>query len=167
MLTTRRIVLLAFLAAFAIVGRMATSFLPNIQPVTAVILLSGFLFGPIASALLAFVITFLSNMILGTGIWTIWQIVSWALIGVIAGVLGLYIKKLSIYFIIIYAILAGYLYGFVISLFTYQITGAFWPYYLAGLLFDTYHAIGNVVFVIILYPLFKKYLYKERVSSNS
>src|SRR5690625_4857854 len=133
MLRTRRIVLLAFLAALAIVGRIATSFLPNVQPVTAVIIISGFLFGPVAGILLGIVTTLISNFILGTGIWTIWQIVSWSIIGVVAGAIGIVNKNISLFFAVVYGVFSGYFYGFVISLFTYQITGAFLPYYLAGL----------------------------------
>src|SRR5690625_119059 len=91
-------------------------------------------------------------MILGMGIWSIWQITSWGLIGIISGLLGKFFKKVPIFVIILFAAFSGYFYGFVISLTTYQISGKFWPYYLAGLPFDTNHAIGNVVFIIVLYP---------------
>ena len=153
--------MLALLAALAVVGRSVFVFIPNVQPVTAIIITCGLILGPGATVILAILTTFLSNMILGMGIWSIWQITSWGLIGIISGLLGKFFKKVPIFVIILFAAFSGYFYGFVISLTTYQISGKFWPYYLAGLPFDTNHAIGNVVFIIVLYPtisfLLKKY----------
>lgn len=153
--------MLALLAALAVVGRSVFVFIPNVQPVTAIIITCGLILGPGAAVILAILTTFLSNMILGMGIWSIWQITSWGLIGIISGLLGKFFKKVPIFVIILFAAFSGYFYGFVISLTTYQISGKFWPYYLAGLPFDTNHAIGNVVFIIVLYPtisfLLKKY----------
>ncbi|WP_042145737.1 ECF transporter S component [Paucisalibacillus sp. EB02] len=158
-----KITLLALLATLAVVGRIATSLIPNVQPVTSVIILCGIFLGPIASIILAVLVTFLSNMILGTGLWTIWQIVSWGLIGLISGIMGKTMKKLPFFVIVIFSIFSGYLYGFIVSLTNYQITGqGFMAYYLVGLPFDTNHAIGNAVFMILLYPtisyVFKKYV---------
>lgn len=152
-MNTYKLTLLAIFAALAVVGRMAFMFIPNVQPVTALIIICGILLGPGSAILLAILVTFLSNMLLGMGIWTIWQIISWSLIGIIAGIIGKTFKHIPVYVIVFIAFLSGYFYGFIISLTTYQVTGKFWPYYVMGLPFDTYHAIGNVVFIIILYPL--------------
>lgn len=161
-----KITLLALLAALAVVGRIMLSVIPNVQPVTSVIIISGIFLGPVAGMILSILITFLSNMILGTGIWTIWQIISWGLIGIISGVIGKTMKKIPFYVVLILAIFSGYLYGFIISLTNYQITGqGFLVYYLAGLPFDTYHAIGNTVIMVLLYPtisfIFQKYIQKH------
>lgn len=159
-MNTYKITLLALLAALAVVGRSVFVFIPNVQPVTAIIIVCGLILGPGAAFLLALLITFLSNMLLGTGVWTIWQIISWGLIGVMSGLIGKYVKKVPLYLIILFAVFSGYFYGFIISLTTYQFTGKFWPYYIAGLPFDTNHAISNVVFIIVLYPMIS-YLLKK------
>lgn len=164
-MNTYKITLLALLAALAVVGRSVFVFIPNVQPVTAIIITCGIILGPGAAVILAMLVTFLSNMILGMGIWSIWQIVSWGLIGIISGLLGKIFKKVPLYLIIPFAAFSGYFYGFVISLTTYQITGKFWPYYLAGLPFDTNHAIGNVVFIIVLYPMIS-YLLKKYMNNH-
>lgn len=160
-MNTYKLTLLALLAALAVVGRSVFAFLPNVQPVTALIIICGLMLGPTAAIILALLTTFLSNMLLGMGIWTVWQVVSWALIGLISGWIGKYPGETPVYIIVMVAVFSGYLYGFIISLTTYSIAGKFWPYYLAGLPFDTYHAIGNAVFIILLYPIishfFKKY----------
>lgn len=159
-MNTYKLTLLALLAALAVIGRSVFAFLPNVQPVTALIIICGLLLGPIAATILALLTTFLSNMLLGMGIWTVWQIVSWALIGFISGLIGKYPGKIPVYAIVIFAVFSGYLYGFIISLTTYSIAGKFWPYYLASLPFDTYHAIGNAVFIILLYPIISHFFIK-------
>lgn len=164
-MNTYKITLLALLAALAVVGRSVLVFIPNVQPVTALIIICGIILGPGAAVILAILTTFLSNMILGMGIWSIWQIISWSLIGIISGLLGKFFRKVPLYIIILFAAFSGYFYGFVISLTTYQITGKFWPYYLAGLPFDTNHAIGNVVFIIVLYPMIS-YLLKKYANNH-
>lgn len=159
-MNTYKLTLIAIFAALAIIGRYAFTFIPNVQPVTAIIIICGVLLGSGAAIILSLLVTFLSNMILGMGIWTVWQIISWALIGFIAGMIGKYVKDIHISYLILFGVFSGYLYGFIISLMTYQVTGKFWPYYLLGLPFDTYHAIGNGVFILLLYPLIK-YLLKK------
>lgn len=163
-MNTYKLTLLAVLAALAVTGRYAVQFIPNVQPVTSIIILTGIFLGPISAVILGILVTFLSNMLLGMGIWTIWQIISWCLIGVTAGLIGIIWKKVPVWFIILFAVFSGYLYGFIISLTTYQVSGHFWPYYLAGLPFDTAHAIGNGVFAAILYPLL--YMLLQRYSKN-
>ncbi|MFD1449959.1 ECF transporter S component [Oceanobacillus sojae] len=160
-MNTYKLTLLALLAALAVVGRYAFQFLPNVQPITAIIILTGIFLGPVSSVILSVLVVFLSNMLLGMGIWTVWQIISWCLIGLTAGIIGIIWKKVPLLFIILFSMFSGYFYGFIISLTTFQVTGHFWPYYLAGLPFDTAHAIGNGVFILLLYPLlhglFKRY----------
>ncbi|MEN2766149.1 ECF transporter S component [Ornithinibacillus xuwenensis] len=161
-----KITLIALLATLAIVGRVAVSFIPSVQPVTSIIIISGIFLGPVSGILLAILVTFLSNMLLGTGIWTVWQIITWGLIGLISGIIGKYTKKFPLYVVVLFAVFCGYFYGFVVSLVNYQVTGqGFLAYYLAGLPFDTNHAIGNAAFMILLYPaitfIFNNYITKH------
>ncbi|WP_010095959.1 ECF transporter S component [Ornithinibacillus scapharcae] len=169
-MNTYKITLLAILATLAVVGRIAFASIPNVQPVTSVIIISGLFLGPVSGIMLALLVTFLSNMILGTGIWTVWQIISWAFIGCLAGIAGRVWKNIPFVVIIIMSLFSGYLYGFIISLTNYQVTGhGFWAYYVVGLPYDTYHAVGNVIFMILFYPtisyLFKKYI-KKHLNTN-
>lgn len=160
-MNTYKLTLIALLAALAVAGRLALAALPNFQPVTAVIIIGGLFLGPISAVILALLVTFLSNMLLGMGIWTIWQIVAWSIIGILSGLLGKFRGHTPLYVVVIFSVFCGYFYGFIISLTTYQVSGHFWPYYLLGLSFDTNHAFGNAVFVLLLYPIisrfFKKY----------
>ncbi|WP_082233958.1 ECF transporter S component [Halobacillus massiliensis] len=160
-MNTYRITLLSMLAAAAVAGRIAMANLPNIQPVTAIIIVAGFWLGPLSAVLLAGIVTFLSNMILGMGMWSVWQIVSWSLIGLIAGLLGKYMPSLPVWALSIYGFFSGLLYGLIISVTMYTIGQPFLVYYLAGLPMDINHAIANAVFIGLLSPvlgtLFTKY----------
>lgn len=157
-MNTNKLTLLAILSALAVGGRYAFQFLPNVQPVTAIIIVCGILLGPLSAIIVGLLTTFLSNILLGMGIWTIWQMISWCMIGLLSGLIGKYVTKTPLWFIVTFGIFSGYLYGFVISLTTYQVTGHFIPYYLTGLPFDTAHAIGNGVFLLLLYPIIKRLL---------
>lgn len=170
-MNTYKLTLLSLFASLAVAGRFLLQFIPNIQPATSIIIICGLVLGPLSAILLSLLVTFLSNMLLGAGIWTVWQIISWGLIGLLSGVLGKMRFKLPVSVLILFAAFSGYLYGFIISLTTYQIAGEFWPYYLAGLPFDTMHAIGNAVFMALLYPIIsfslKKYAEKHHITSNT
>jgi energy-coupling factor transport system substrate-specific component len=157
---TYKLTLIAVLSSLAVVGRIFFQFIPNVQPVSAIIILLGFYLGPLAGITIAAITTYVSNLVLGMGIWTIWQIIAWSLIGVLSGVLGIIKWRNPIYILVAFAIFSGYLYGFILSITNFAIAGKFLPYYLAGLPFDTNHAIGNGVFMIILYPVLAR-LFKQ------
>ncbi|MRH42361.1 ECF transporter S component [Aquibacillus halophilus] len=152
-MNTYKITLIALLAALAVVGRFMFQFIPNVQPVTTLIIISGFFLGPASAIILAVLVTYLSNLFLGMGIWTIWQIVAWAAIGLLSGWIGKTNLKQPIFLLVAFGIFCGYFYGFIVSLATFTVAGKFLPYYIAGLPFDTYHAVGNALFMIVLYPV--------------
>ena len=73
--------LLAMLAIFGIFGRVLLEPLPNIQPVTVLVLLVGVHMGAKRSIALAAVIALGSNMLMGHGLWTLYQALGWSLVG--------------------------------------------------------------------------------------
>lgn len=166
-MNTYKLTLIALFAALAVGGRYVLASVPNIQPVTAIIIIGGLFLGPGAGVTLALLVTFLSNTLLGMGVWTVWQIIAWGIIGIMSGLIGKWRGHTRLYAVVIFAVFCGYLYGLVVSLTTYQVAGKFLPYYLLGLPFDTYHALGNAVFIILLYPVvtrfFRQYA-KDRFS---
>src|SRR5690625_2680817 len=115
-MNTYKLTLMAILSALAVAGRYLFAFLPNMQPVTAIIIVGGLFLGPGTAFLMAILITFLSNMLLGMGIWTVWQVLAWGFIGILSGILGKWNCRIPLYAIVIFAIFCGYLYGFIISL---------------------------------------------------
>ncbi|MEK3808233.1 ECF transporter S component [Metabacillus sp. SLBN-84] len=164
-MTTRRISLLSLLIALSVVGRLTFQFIPNVQPMTAVILITAILLGPVNGMIVAVLGCFLSNLLLGMGMWTIWQMLAWGTLALIFGLLGKAVKRNRLLVFTPAAVLAGYLFGFIVSLNMFVLTENGLAYYLAGIPFDTMHAAGNGIFFLVLYPVMQKtfqyYLYKN------
>lgn len=73
------------ISAAAAAGRILFNFIPQVQPVTAMVILTGVTLGPLCGAATGFVSALVSNMVLGQGIWTLFQMLAWGLIGFAAG----------------------------------------------------------------------------------
>lgn len=155
-MSTYRLTLISLLAAVCVVGRITFQFLPNIQPVTTIIIISSLMLGIIPAICIAIITTYVTNLFLGMGIWTIWQMVGWSFIAIIAGVLGKSRKFTNLPILTFFSFIAAYIYGLILNLGTFTFAGNFLPYYLAGIPFDTLHGIGNVIFMMILYPILSK-----------
>ena len=67
-----------------------------------------------------------------------------------------------------FSFVMGYVFGFVVSLDQFVIggLGLFIPYYVGGLLFDTFHAVGNFFFYLMLAPILYKIFEKDLKKSE-
>ncbi len=168
-MNTYKLTLIAMLAALSVAGRLALANIPNVQPVTAVIILSGFWLGPLSGVVIAVLTTLVSNILLGMGYWTIWQIAAWSLIGMLAGLIGKYWRGIPVWALSVFGFFSGILYGIIISLTMRAAGQPFLAYYLSGLPFDINHAASNVVFILVLSPvlgrLFHQYQQKHSLSN--
>ena len=154
-MNARKISFLAMLVALSVVGRIGFNFIPNVQPATTIIILASFIVKPYEAIIIASLSTIVSNLILGNGIWTFWQILIWAIIGLLSGLIGKFHMKIPFIILVIYAGFCGLLYGFFMSIPSSMTMGIhFWTYYVAGISFDISHAIGNMIFFTIFYPVF-------------
>nr|WP_290443623.1 ECF transporter S component [Sporolactobacillus kofuensis] len=160
---TRKITLIALLAALSIVGRIYMAPIPNVQPSTVIIIITGLVFGARFGLTLALLTSIGSDFILGFGFFTLMQVIAWGAIGLISGFLARFRTRIPIVVMACYAGLCGYLFGFLVSL-NMLIGGvpSFIAYWIMGLPFDSYHAIGNFIFYIILSPILIKLLENER-----
>ncbi|RFB17015.1 ECF transporter S component [Bacillus sp. HNG] len=154
-LSVKNLTFLSMLIALSVVGRIMFTFLPNVQPTTAIIIIASLFLGPIYGVIVAVLSSVLSNLVMGMGLWTVGQIFAWGIIGLISGALRKYRDRIPVAVLVIYAVFCGFLYGLVISIPLYLFSGKFFAYYIAGLPFDMSHAIGNGVFFLILYPILR------------
>lgn len=83
--TTREVVVLAVLIAFAIVGRVLFMPIPFFKPVTAMVVIAAIYLGSEAGFLVGALGAALSGMFFGQGPWTPFQMFTWGIIGFIAG----------------------------------------------------------------------------------
>ncbi|WP_414838795.1 ECF transporter S component [Carnobacterium sp. TMP28] len=169
--SVQRLTLLAMLTTLCYVSRLVFQLLPNVQPVTVILIILTLTLGVADALIVALLSILISNIHLGMGVWTIAQIVSFSLIVIMTGLLIKPIFKTLPFFIVtIYAVFTGYAYGFIISLVQAPFFGIqkFWVYYLSGLSFDTLHAFGNGVFYLLLAPILFPLLTKslEKYYSN-
>lgn len=155
---SRELVLLAVLAAIAAVGRIPFASIPSVQPTTFVIMMSGVVFGAESGFMIGAVAALASNMILGQGPWTPWQMVAWGLVGMTAGLLGKSHFMSKMWGRILFGIIWGFLFGWIMnlwSLFAFTQSGAsfsfnaFITYLTSSVLFDSMHSISNVIFLLL------------------
>lgn len=161
----REIMVISVLAAIGVAGRAAFYMLPHFKPIAAVVILTGVSFGGEAGFLVGCMIMMVSNMFMGQGPWTPWQMFSYGIIGFLAGILFqkgvLKPKKLSL---CIYGFLSViFIFGGIMNpasiLMSYgTITWeSLLAYYISGLPVDLVQAVSTVIFLLLMSrPLLEK-----------
>jgi energy-coupling factor transport system substrate-specific component len=86
--SARMVAVVATLAAVAALGRDAFVALPEVKPITAIVLVVGYVLGPLPGFTVGAIGMFASNMMLGQGPYTPWQMAAWGMVGVAGAVLG-------------------------------------------------------------------------------
>ncbi len=163
-ITTKEITMIALLTAFCVVGRMLTTWIPNVQPITATLILVALYMGGIQAMVIGALSILITNFYLGMGIWTIAQILSfWAIILVVVLLKRTISIKTSFFMQLVVSGLSGFFYGFLISVMLAPFFGVqnFWAYYITGMSFDMMHAFGTVFFYAILKKPFVHIIEKE------
>jgi energy-coupling factor transport system substrate-specific component len=165
-----RIALIGLLTAVNVASRVYLQFLPNIKPVTTIIILATIAFGLMFGIKLAVTTVLVSGIIFGLGIAALFQIIAWCMIVLFTSMLNRVVTSHKIIIFAVWSFLCGYIFGFFVSLDKLFISPTFFlTYYLNGLTFDTLHAVGNLVFYPICYaallPSFKRYSNNENPPS--
>ena len=86
--STRMVAVVATLAAVAALGRDAFVALPEVKPITAIVLVVGYALGPLPGFTVGAMGMLASNIMLGQGSYTPWQMVAWGMVGLVGAVLG-------------------------------------------------------------------------------
>lgn len=154
-LTSRELVMLAILGAIAAVSRVPFAALPSVQPTTFVIIVAAIVLGPQSGFVVGTLAAIVSNLFLGQGPWTPWQMYSWGMIGLIAGLLRNRWMMKNMIGRCIYGFVVGFVFGWIMNL--WIVLGAIqefnWPevlaYYGTSFTFDLAHALSNVFFILI------------------
>lgn len=152
------IAVIATLAALAGLGRVPFAAIPGFQPTTFLVLVCGHVFGPVAGFLIGSTAAFTSNLFLGQGPWTPWQMLAWGLAGVCGGVLFRGKKLFPRWLLAGVGFIWGFIFGWILNFwhwitFVYPLTiQSFTATVLAGIGFDFMHAISNALFMILLGP---------------
>ncbi|MBP2100624.1 ECF transporter S component [Enterococcus rivorum] len=157
-LNIKELVLIAVLVTTAVLGRFMFYMIPALTPMTAIIIISGICMGPEIGFLVGALSAIASNMIFGQGPWTPFQMFSWGIIGLVAGLPWVQKKLNQSYLgLIIYGIVAGLFFSFFMDTWTvFSIDRYFsWSRYLALLVtalpYTLSYCFANAFFSCLLF----------------
>ena len=161
----REIMVIAVLAAIGVAGRAAFFMLPSFKPIAAVVILTGVSFGGEAGFLVGCLIMMISNIFMGHGPWTPWQMFSFGIIGFLAGILyqkGILKARrvdLCIYgFLSVFLIYGGIMNpASILMSYGYITKSSLIAFYISGVPVDLVHAASTVIFLWFMSrPLLEK-----------
>lgn len=84
----RTIVMLTVIISLAVASRAAFFMVPYFKPVLAFAIIAGISMGANAGFITGSMTALVSNFFFGQGPWTIFQMVAWGLVGLVAGLIG-------------------------------------------------------------------------------
>lgn len=151
----RRLVLCAVLTALSVAGR----FIPFFKPVTAISTLTGVYLGGESGFLVGAMSAVISNFYFGQGPWTPFQMLSWGLIGLFAGLFCRWLKKSRI-LLGIYGVISGVVFSILMDVWSVlwlsgeQGIGDYVAVIKAAVPFTILYCVSNVVFLVLLAPGF-------------
>ena len=165
----RVLAVVASLAALAVVGRLAFAAIPNVKPTTDIVLFAGYALGAIPGFAVGAVTAIVSNIFLSQGPWTVWQMAGWGAVGVGGALLARLLRGREPNRFVLAAVCgaAGLLFGAWMDVYQWTfaarqdldsyiaVAGTSLPYNVA-------HAIGNVVFCLLIGPAFLRALARYR-----
>lgn len=145
------------MVAVGSIGRIIFGFIPNVQPVTVIVVLMGLCYNPESGFLTGALSALVSNMVMGQGPWTLWQMFAWGFIGLLAGFLGKLKPCRTVYFAVPFSALSAFLFSIITDTWTVMTLGEGMTFgsaatvFGAGLLFNIPHAVFNAVLCAILF----------------
>lgn len=165
----REIIFIAVLAAIAAVTRVPFAPLPSVQPTSFVIIVSALVLGPESGFIVGSTAAIVSNMFLGQGPWTPWQMFCWGMMGVTAGLIGRYQWAQNKYLLCILGFVWGFIFGWTMNLWYFVAyvnpltIKTFIAAYLASFYFDLAHALSNVFFIFFFYQSWYRIISRFKV----
>ena len=165
---TRRMILVAVMTALSVVGRSVFMAIPGFKPITALVVITAMYLGGEAGFLTGALSALISNFYFGQGPWTPFQMLSWGLLGLLAGFLARPLKRSRI-LLSLYGIFAGVAYSFIMDIWTVLwYNGGFNPVlYVAALgtalPYTIAYAVSNVIFLNLLARPFGEKLERVRI----
>ena len=167
--STKRLILIASMTALSVLGRILFTPIPGFKPVTAMVVITAMYFGSEAGFLTGSLSAVISNFWFGQGPWTPFQMFSWGILGMIAGLLAGSLKRSRI-LLAGYGALSGVLYSVLMDVWTVLWADGFFNlsrYFAAlasALPFTAIYAVSNVIFLLLLGKPIGKIL--ERVQTK-
>ena len=160
---------MATLAALAVVGRLAFAAVPNVKPTTDIVLFAGYALGGVPGFAVGAITALVSNIFLSQGPWTPWQMVGWGAVGVAGAAYARTLRGREPGRLQLAAVcgLAGLVFGawmdlYQLTLAAHQNLDTYLALAASSLPYNLAHAIGNVVFCLLIGPVFIRALRRYR-----
>ena len=157
--SSRLIALIAALTALAVAGRLALAPIPNVVATTDIVLITGYALGAAPGFAVGALAAVVSNIWLGQGPWTPWQMAGWGLVGIGgAAVAQLTGRELGRIGLAAACGIAGLAYGALLDfsvLVTYggeQSLDRYLALSARGIPFNVAHALGNIALALAAGP---------------
>lgn len=149
------------LLALAVIGRWLFMTIPNVQPTTAILMLTALLFSLNGAAILALFVPVLSGLLLGIGPFVLYQFLGWLLVVSIVRLFRPLLLKSTVLFLV-FGLVSGFLYGWTANVAFVEVMGTdFVKLLLLSFPFDLAHGISNVVFLLLIRPLFERIFLRQ------
>ncbi len=158
------VVLIGILSASITAGKLALSFIPNVEIVTLLFIVYTVVFGYRRTLLVSIVFTTTEIFIYGFATWLLGYYIIWPTLILLTEIMNKRFKSEYAY-----AILGG-IFGYIFGLFFAVIESFFygiaygWAYWIRGLLFDLLHGTSNFIIVLLLFKPVKNLLEKLKKS---
>ena len=165
----RMVALVAALAALAVAGRLVLAPIPNVVATTDIVLITGYAVGAAPGFAVGALAAVVSNLWLGQGPWTPWQMAGWGMVGVGGAALAVATRhRLGRGGLAVACGFAGLAYGALLDLSVMVTYGGEQSLdrYLAlsarGIPFNVAHAAGNVVLALAAGPALVRMISRYR-----
>jgi len=159
----------AVLAALAVVGRLAFAAIPNVKPTTDIVLFAGYALGAAPGFAVGAIGALASNVFLGQGPWTVWQMAAWGAVGIGGAVLAWATRgrELGRLELALYCGLAGFAFGAIMDVYQWTLAArqdlsTYLAVATTSLPYNIAHAVGNVAFCLVIGPVFVRSLRRYR-----
>jgi energy-coupling factor transport system substrate-specific component len=166
--SARMVAVVATLAAVAALGRDAFVALPDVKPITAIAFVVGYALGPLPGFTVGAIGMLASNIMLGQGPYTPWQMVAWGLVGLAGAALGaLTHRRIGRVPLALACAVAALMAKEIMNLYTFTLTGTHTPaafLAIAGtsLPFDLTDMFATLLFALAFGPELARLLARTR-----
>lgn len=147
------LILLSLCIAIGGVGRVVFAPIPSVQPTSFVVILCGIVFGGKFGFMVGVGAAFTSNLFLGQGPWSLWQMAAWGGMGLLSGLIGPYLSRHRL-LLVGWGFISGLLFGIgmnIWSVLTFMPEfswGALVAACAASIYFDLAHGLSNSFFLL-------------------
>lgn len=149
------VMIIAVMTALSVLGRIAFAPVPSFKPVAAIVILTAMYFGSEAGFMTGALSAIISNFYFTQGPWTPFQMFSWGIVGLIAGLIAEPLKKSKL-MLSLYGAFAGVLFSVLMDVWTVLWADGYFNIsrYLAAIVsalpVTAVYVVSNIIFLLLL-----------------